>query len=339
MNSAIFAQLTAPVFGLPATLFWPYFAGAVALTIGLVRLPIDEIRRADGVDKLLWLAPLLVAIAMAIFGADHLTFTKFVARIVPKYMPWRLFWAYFVGFALLASALSLTTRIYWRLGATMLGIMLLLFVVMMHIPNLIRLPHEAAVRTLLLRDTALGSGILSFGLSRNREVGSKFGGLRLRLIAVTRFLLAIPVAIFGIEMLRNPVLAPGFPQDDPSFVITLPGWVPAHALWAYVTGAIFIACAVGLIVKRYAHLAANTLGVTVLALQVLAYIPLTIRKASDVTQGLNYFAIYCALSGAAFMMGGAVREGAEEKDTAGAVSYSRSKTPTQANAAWMGHPE
>ena len=291
-------NFSGPVFGIPAITFWPYIAGGITLAIGLFCLPKRDIRCAGGLDKLFWFAPLLVAIAMAIFGADHFTTVHFVAMIVPAWMPWRLFWAYFVGCALLASALSLSSTVRWRLAATLLGSMLLLFVVLMHIPNLIREPQLGFVRTLILRDTALGAGILSFGISRNTFAP--------RVIAITRFLLAFPIAIFGFELFRHPALAPGFPQEDPTVVITLPAWIPVHALWTYMTGAIFIACAVGLTTKRYARVSAKTLGVTVLVSVFLAYLPRTINKAADVAGGLNYLAIHCALAGAALMLAASI---------------------------------
>ena len=77
------------VFSIPASVFWPYFAGAAILVIGLATSIKNRIGQASGLDKFILFSPLCFAIAMAIFGADH------------------LFWAYFVGFALLAAALSL----------------------------------------------------------------------------------------------------------------------------------------------------------------------------------------------------------------------------------------
>ena len=286
--------LSVPVLGIPAITFWPYLAGTVALVLGFAFLPKQEIARASGLDKLLWFGPSLVSIAVAVFGADHFVTINFVTMIVPEWMPWRMFWAYFVGCALLAAALSLTTKIYWRLAATMLGSMLFLFVVLLHIPNLFRFPHESVIRTLLLRDLTMGAGIFAFGVSHHT--------LGPRLISIARFLVAFPVAVFGFEHFRHPALAPGFPQDDPSVVITLPAWIPAHALWAYVTGAIFILCAVGLTTKVYARLAAKTLGLTVLLFVFIAYVPRTIAAANNVAGGLNYLAIHCMLSGAAFML-------------------------------------
>ena len=95
------------VFSIPAAVFWPYFAGAAALVIGLGTSIKNRIGQASGLDKFILFGPLLFAIAMAVFGADHFVTASFVAKIVPSWIPGRLFWAYFVGCALLAAALSL----------------------------------------------------------------------------------------------------------------------------------------------------------------------------------------------------------------------------------------
>ena len=51
-------------------------------------------------------------------------------------MPWRLFWAYFVGFALLAASLSIATKIQVRWSGLLFGIMMFLFVVTLDIREL-----------------------------------------------------------------------------------------------------------------------------------------------------------------------------------------------------------
>jgi len=60
-------------------------------------------------------------------------------------------------------------------------------------------------------------------------------------------------------------------------------------------------------------MAASVLGLTVLALMVLVYIPLTLSKASDIANGLNYLAIHFALAGAAFLLALALPAGVEEE--------------------------
>ena len=87
-----------------------------------------DIARAGGLDKIVASSDLCFAIPLAVFGAEHLSGAKFIMLAVPAYMPWRLFWAYFVGFALLASALSIATKIQARWSGLLFGIMMFLFV-------------------------------------------------------------------------------------------------------------------------------------------------------------------------------------------------------------------
>ena len=82
------------VFSIPADVFWPYFAGAATLVIGLGTSIKNRIGQASGFDKFILFGPLLFAIAMAVFGADHFVTVSFAAKIVPSWIPGRLFWAY-----------------------------------------------------------------------------------------------------------------------------------------------------------------------------------------------------------------------------------------------------
>jgi hypothetical protein len=248
---------------------------------------------------------------MAIFGADHLVAPNFVALAVPEWMPWRLFWAYFVGFALFAAALSLTTRIKWRLASALLGFMIFMFALMIHLPNFLKSPHDPIRLTILLRDTCLSAGALALAASQiqqSKRLSTSWNWATLgpQVIIATRFMMAIPIAVFGIDHLFHPTFAPGFPQENAAMFVAMPSWIPAHALWGYVNAGLFIACALGLATKRYEALAAQTLGVAALTLVVLVYVPLTITRFSDVADGLNYLAIHFPLAGAAFMLANAV---------------------------------
>jgi hypothetical protein len=83
--------------------WWPYIAGAAALIICLPRIR-KEVSRARGLDRMTLFGPIFLAIPMAIFGADHFVFANSIANLVPSWIPWHLFWAYFVGVCLLAGA-------------------------------------------------------------------------------------------------------------------------------------------------------------------------------------------------------------------------------------------
>ncbi len=304
--SHYFSQLAAAllIFSIPAGVFWPYFAGAATLLIGLATSIRNRIGQVFGLDKFILFGPLCFAISMAIFGADHFVGAKFVATIVPSWIPGHLFWAYFVGFALVAAALSLATSIRWRLAAALLGIMIFIFVLTIHVPNLLAAPHDRTRLTILLRDLCLSAGAVAFAASQT-SANSSLSSFKSKLITVARFAIAITIAFFGVEHFLDPTFAPGLPREG-EVTITMPAWIPGHAFWAYLIGAIFIGCALGLLSRRYARFAATILGITVLVLILFVYIPQTIANASDIVTGLNYLSIHFALAGAAFFLADAM---------------------------------
>jgi hypothetical protein len=72
--------------------------------------------------------------------------------IVPPYMPWRMFWVYSVGCALIAASLSIATRIGVRRSGLLFEIMMFLFVAMIHLPGALRHPHDRFIWTIVFRE-------------------------------------------------------------------------------------------------------------------------------------------------------------------------------------------
>jgi uncharacterized membrane protein len=84
----------------------------------------------------------LFAITLTVFGVQHLLYAKFVATLVPSWIPARLFWAYAVGIAFIAATLSILTNIKARLAATLLGLMFFTWVLIVHLPRVAAAPHN-----------------------------------------------------------------------------------------------------------------------------------------------------------------------------------------------------
>lgn len=76
--------------------------------------------------------------SLFVFGAQHFIYAAFVATLVPAWIPARLFWAYFVGAAFVAAGLAIVFRVRARLGATFLGVMFLVFVLIVHAPRILQ---------------------------------------------------------------------------------------------------------------------------------------------------------------------------------------------------------
>ena len=84
----------------------------------------------------------LFALTLTVFGVQHLLYARFVATLVPSWIPARLFWANAVGIAFIATTLSLLTNIKARLAATLSGLMFLTWVLILHLPRVVAAPHN-----------------------------------------------------------------------------------------------------------------------------------------------------------------------------------------------------
>src|SRR6202521_3493034 len=159
-------------------------AGILLFLIALWAAKAD-IARARGLDKIVALSNLCFAVPLAVFGALHLSGVEFVMPEVPSYMPWRLFWAYFVGFAFVAASLSIATKIQVRWSGLLFGIMMFLFVAMVHIPRVLASPGDRFAWTIVIREMSFASG--GWILAGN----AMHGPGKSKLITVGRLLIAI----------------------------------------------------------------------------------------------------------------------------------------------------
>src|SRR5580692_5076927 len=145
-------------------------AGILLLLVALWAAKTD-IARASGLDKIVVLSNLCFAIPLAVFGAEHLSGARFIMLGVPPYMPWRLFWAYFVGFALLSASLSIATKIQVRWSSLLFGVMMFLFVAMLDPRGVLAHPRDRFVWTFVLRESSFGGGGWILAGNAMREQG------------------------------------------------------------------------------------------------------------------------------------------------------------------------
>jgi uncharacterized membrane protein YphA (DoxX/SURF4 family) len=78
---------------------------------------------------------------MILFGIDHFLYADFVSKLVPMWIPGQLFWTYFAGVALIGSGIGIILKIKLKLVATLLGVMIFLWLIMLHIPRAIADPY------------------------------------------------------------------------------------------------------------------------------------------------------------------------------------------------------
>jgi uncharacterized membrane protein YphA (DoxX/SURF4 family) len=93
--------------------------------------------------KLSPLGPLFLALFLILGGIQHFVYLDFVTKLVPSWIPGPRFWVYFTGLALIAGGVGILFPKTARLAATLTGIMILLWVLLLHIPRAVADPHAA----------------------------------------------------------------------------------------------------------------------------------------------------------------------------------------------------
>ncbi|GAB1395597.1 MAG TPA: hypothetical protein PKN57_12465 [Saprospiraceae bacterium] len=113
----------------------------------------------------------LFAIPMAIFGAFHFMNAAAMAEMVP--VPGGVVWVYVAGISLIMAAVAIFLGKLDKLAAVLLAVELLLFAILIHLPNAMG-DNPAAQQygqTMFLKDFALAGAALMCARLANDKTG------------------------------------------------------------------------------------------------------------------------------------------------------------------------
>lgn len=301
-SSAVMALLA-----IPSQVIWSYFVFGVVFAIGLVTIFVrGDWQKARGFDKLILFGPIFYAAPLAAFGTEHFTLTKVIASLVPAWIPWHQFWAYFVGTCFIAAGLSLVTRIQARLAASLLGLTFFLFVVLMDAPGWAHDLRNRFALTLALRELSFSGGALALAASLSdkwRERGTHI------LATIARYFIAIPVLVYSFEQFRHGNHVPGIPLKR-----VTPEWILGHAIWTYLAAVVYAVAGIPLLVGKKTRAAATWLGLTVLFVELVVYVPFGVVERASL-EGINYLADTLMYCGAILLLAGAMSHEAQRRES------------------------
>ncbi len=257
---------------------------------------------ARGWDKLIALGCVFIAVSLAIFAPEHFRGPEFVRNMVPSWMPGRLFWAYFVGCALLAAATSLTARKFIRLSSTLLGLMFFLFVCLIYLPSALAHPKSRFAWAYALRDLSFAGGAWALAGLHSRTSSPQQSKW---MILFGRIVIAIAAIFYAVQHFLHPEFAPGVPLEEMT-----PAWVPFPSVWGYIAGAILLAAGIGLALNKKPRMAAASLGALMTVLTLFPYLIILILahsgSAPEFNDALNYVADTWLFAGAALALASAL---------------------------------
>jgi uncharacterized membrane protein len=82
------------------------------------------------------------SLLIIMFGCSHFVFADDVSAMIPKWFGAPLFWTYLVGVLLIASGIAMIFKIWIKLAAFLLAILLFLFFIFFHLPDAIKNPWD-----------------------------------------------------------------------------------------------------------------------------------------------------------------------------------------------------
>ena len=283
---------------IPSAVSWSYFVFCVVLSTGLITIFLHgEWQKARGFDKLILFGPLFYAAPLAAFGTEHFTQTAIIASFVPRWIPWHLFWAYFVGACFIAAPLSLVTRIQARLSTTLLALTFFLFVALMDAPGWAQHPRDRFAIALVLRELSFGAGPLALAASLNEQWNER---ARHILLTVARSFIAVGVLFYSLEQFLHADHVPGIPLER-----VTPTWIYGHILWTYVAAAAYAVLGPFLLVGKKTRAAATWIGLTVLFVELVVYAPIGIVERNSL-EAFNYWADTLMYGGTVLLLAGAL---------------------------------
>ncbi len=284
---------------IPSQVIWSYFVGGVVFATGLVMIFLrGDWQKARGLDKLVLFGPLFYAAPLAAFGTEHFTLADDIASLVPAWIPWHEFWAYFLGACFIAAALSMVTGIQARLSASLLALNFFLFVALMDVPAWMQDPRDRIALALVLRELSFSGGALALAASLTGQAHERIARI---LATIARYFVAIPVLFYSFEQFMHGDHVPGVPLDR-----LTPTWIPGHAIWTYLAAVGYVVAGIPLLASKKTRAAATWVGLTVLFVELVVYLPIGVVDRASLDNGLNYVGDTLMYCGAVLLLAGAM---------------------------------
>jgi uncharacterized membrane protein len=124
-------------------------------------------------DRLLLTGRICLGAFLILGGVEHFIYPQFVATLVPAWIPGAYFWTYFAGVALIAGGAGMILPKTARVAAALSGLMIFLWVLLLHIPRAMTAADAASSRnewTAVFEALAMsGIAFVIAGTRRNRE--------------------------------------------------------------------------------------------------------------------------------------------------------------------------
>jgi uncharacterized membrane protein len=95
------------------------------------------VKRSSGIrllEKSMPLGRLLFSICLIGYGLFHFLYTDSVAKLIPTWMPFPVFWTYLAAVALIVGGMAIVLHLKLKLTGILIAILIFIFLIVVHIP-------------------------------------------------------------------------------------------------------------------------------------------------------------------------------------------------------------
>lgn len=249
----------------------------------------------------------IFGVAIIALGGEHLIFATTAAKFFPAQfratvipvIPWipaHPWLAYLTGAALIVAGASILVDVRARSGALIIGGILLGADLILHLPRMLAVPENWALRGQVSEMLALSSAAFILAATLPRAAGGARRSDAV-LASIGRVLFGITAVVFGVDhFLALDLIAS-----------LVPAWMPGHLLIASLTGAAMIVAGVSILTRRMDGPAVFALGVMFLLFVLTLHAPRVLAAPHDPNEWSSAL-IALAMCGASWIYASAAAE-------------------------------
>jgi uncharacterized membrane protein YphA (DoxX/SURF4 family) len=150
----------------------------------------------------------------------------------------------------------------------------------MDAPGWARNPGNRFALALMLRELSFGAGPLALAASLSDKGHGRAAQV---LTTIARYIIAIAVLYYSLEQFLHADHVSGIPLE-----LVTPAWLFGHSFWTYLAATVYLVAGVLLLMGKKTRAAATWIGLTVLIVVLVEYVPIAVVERSNL-EGLNYF--------------------------------------------------